>query len=134
MAQTGAAQRGKEQADAIRSFPKVNFPGAELTKLRRRINATRWPDREAVTDQSQGPQLATMQKLAHYWATEYDWRKVETRLNAQPNSITEIDGLDVRLERSWSMSSDFSGLVDQPTILLRSALNGWTQSTKKESL
>jgi pimeloyl-ACP methyl ester carboxylesterase len=57
--------------------------------------ATQWPDRETVTDQSQGPQLATMQKLARYWETEYDWRKVEARLNALPNFITEIDGLDI---------------------------------------
>ena len=63
--------------------------------LRRRIVATGWPERETVTDASQGVQLATMQKLARYWATEYDWRKVEARLNALPNFITEIDGLDI---------------------------------------
>ena len=77
---------------AIRPF-QVNVPDAELTELRRRIQATRWPDRE--TDASQGVQLATMQELARYWATEYDWRKCEARLNAVPNFITEIDGLDV---------------------------------------
>ncbi|MBV8134268.1 MAG: epoxide hydrolase N-terminal domain-containing protein, partial [Deltaproteobacteria bacterium] len=71
-----------EQADAIRPFPKVNFPEAELTELRRRINATKWPERETVTDQSQGVQLATIQALARYWATDYDWRKCEARLNA----------------------------------------------------
>jgi pimeloyl-ACP methyl ester carboxylesterase len=79
---------------AIRPF-RVNVPEEELTELRRRINATRWPDRETVKDQSQGPQLATMQKLARYWATEYDWRKVEAQLNAVPNFMTEIDGLDI---------------------------------------
>ena len=79
---------------AIRPF-HVNVPEAELTEMRRRISATRWPDRETVTDQSQGPQLATVQKLARYWETEYDWRKVEARLNALPNFITEIDGLDI---------------------------------------
>src|ERR1700733_1016745 len=79
---------------AVRPF-QVNIPEAELTELRRRISAMRWPDRETVTDQSEGPQLATMQKLARYWETEYDWRKVETRLNALPNFITEIDGLDI---------------------------------------
>ncbi len=79
---------------AIRPF-RVTFPEAELTELRRRINATRWPDRETVTDQSEGPQLATLQKLARYWEKEYDWRKVEARLNALPNFITEIDGLDI---------------------------------------
>ena len=73
----------------------MNFSDAELTELRRRISATRWPDRETVTDQSQGPQLATLQKLARYWETEYDWRKVEARLNALPNFVTEIDGLDI---------------------------------------
>ena len=79
---------------AIRPF-HVNVPEAELTEMRKRIKATRWPERETVKDQSQGPQLATLQKLAHYWETEYDWRKVETRLNALPNFITEIDGLDI---------------------------------------
>jgi pimeloyl-ACP methyl ester carboxylesterase len=79
---------------AIRPF-RVDFTEAELTELRRRINATRWPERETVTDQSQGPQLATLQKLARYWTTDYDWRKVEARLNALPNFITEIDGLDI---------------------------------------
>ena len=81
-------------ATAIRPF-HFSAPEAELTELRRRISATRWPERETVSDQSQGPQLATMQKLARYWATEYDWRKVETRLNAFPNFVTQIDGLDI---------------------------------------
>ncbi len=81
-------------ADAIRPF-HINIPEEELTELRRRINATRWPDRETVPDQSQGVQLATMQALARYWGTEYDWRKVEARLNALPQFITEIDGLDI---------------------------------------
>jgi pimeloyl-ACP methyl ester carboxylesterase len=79
---------------AIRPF-HVNVPEAELTEMRMRIKATRWPERETVKDQSQGPQLATLQKLARYWETEYDWRKVEGRLNALPNFITEIDGLDI---------------------------------------
>jgi pimeloyl-ACP methyl ester carboxylesterase len=73
----------------------VNVPEAELTELRRRINATRWPEKEPVTDHSQGVPLATMQKLARYWATDYDWRKVEAKLQALPNFITEIDGLDI---------------------------------------
>src|SRR5688500_12473790 len=80
---------------AIRPFHVNNVPEAELTELRRRINATRWPERETVTDQSQGVQLATIQKLARYWATEYDWRKVEGKLQALPQFITEIDGLDI---------------------------------------
>ena len=79
---------------AIRPF-HVNVPEAELTELRRRIKATRWPERETVTDASQGVQLATIQALARYWATEYDWRKVEAKLNALPQFITEIDGLDI---------------------------------------
>jgi pimeloyl-ACP methyl ester carboxylesterase len=79
---------------AIRPF-QVNVPEAELTELRRRINATRFPEKETVTDFSQGVPLATVQKLATYWAAEYDWRKVEARLNAVPNFITEIDGLDI---------------------------------------
>lgn len=82
------------EATAIRSFQVVT-PEAELTELRRRIAATRFPERETVTDFSQGVPLATVQKLANYWATEYDWRKVEARLNAVPNFITEIDGLDI---------------------------------------
>ena len=85
---------GATASDAVHPF-RVNFSDAELAEMRRRITATRWPDRETVTDQSQGPQLATMQKLARYWATEYDWRRVEARLNAVPNFITEIDGLDI---------------------------------------
>jgi hypothetical protein len=78
----------------IRPF-QVNVPEAELTGLRRRINSTRWPDRETVTDEAQGVPLATMQELARYWATDYDWRKCEARLNALPQFITEIDGLDI---------------------------------------
>jgi pimeloyl-ACP methyl ester carboxylesterase len=73
----------------------VKIPEAELTELRRRIDATKWPERETVADASQGVQLATMQKLARYWSTDYDWRKVEAKLNAVPNFITEIDGLDI---------------------------------------
>src|SRR5262249_44110077 len=78
------------KADAIRPF-SVNFPEEALVDLRRRINVTKWPEREQVADASQGVQLATVQKLARYWATEHDWRKAEARLNALPNFITEID-------------------------------------------
>ena len=95
MTQTTGTQRSSEQADAIRPFQKVNVPEAELTELRRRINATKWPEQETVTDASQGVQLATMQALARYWATEYDWHKIEAKLNALPQFITEIDGLDI---------------------------------------
>jgi pimeloyl-ACP methyl ester carboxylesterase len=98
MTQTTGTQQASEQATdktAIRPFPHVNVPEAELTELRRRINATKWPERETVPDQTQGVQLATTQALARYWGTEYDWRKVEARLNALPQFITEIDGLDI---------------------------------------
>jgi pimeloyl-ACP methyl ester carboxylesterase len=88
------AQEKSSDKTAIRPF-RVNVPEAELTEMRRRINATKWPEKEPVADASQGVQLATMQKLARYWATEYDWRKCEAKLNALPNFITEIDGLDI---------------------------------------
>lgn len=90
MAEATAVQRASE----IRPF-QMGFPEAELAELRRRINATRWPERETVEDATQGVQLATVQALARYWAAEYDWRKCEAKLNALPNFITEIDGLDI---------------------------------------
>jgi len=73
----------------------VSFPEEQLADLRRRIKATRWPDREIVSDDTQGVQLATMQALATYWATNYDWRKAETKINSYPNFVTNIDGLDI---------------------------------------
>ncbi|GEC08746.1 hydrolase [Streptomyces spinoverrucosus] len=82
------------EATAIRPFT-FEFSDAELQDLRARIEATRWPEKETVADQSQGTQLATIQELARYWAEEYDWRKVEARLKALPHFITEIDGLDI---------------------------------------
>jgi pimeloyl-ACP methyl ester carboxylesterase len=96
MTPSATDQRSQQATDktALRPF-QVNVPEEELTDLRRRINATRWPERETVTDASQGINLATIQALARYWATEYDWRKVEARLNAVPNFLTEIDGLDI---------------------------------------
>ena len=78
----------------IRPF-RVSFPDADLAELRRRVNATKWPERETVTDETQGVQLATMQKLASYWGTEHDWRKCEARLDALPQFMTQIDGLDI---------------------------------------
>src|ERR1041385_2161972 len=85
-----------QQSDktAIRPF-QFNFSDAELADLRARVNATRWPERELVQDASQGVQLATMQKLARYWGTDYNWRKGEAKLKAVPHFITEIDGLDI---------------------------------------
>jgi hypothetical protein len=92
-ARSAVAEQTGSDKTAIHPF-QVNVPEAELTELRRRIKATRWPERETVTDQSQGVQLATIQALARYWA-DYDWRNVEARLNSLPNFVTEIDGLDI---------------------------------------
>ena len=113
MTQISATPQGSKQADdknAIRPF-QVNVPEAELTELRRRINATKWPERETVADASQGVQLATMQALARYWGTEYDWRKVEARLNALPQFITEIDGLDIHFIHVRSQHEDALPLI-----------------------
>jgi pimeloyl-ACP methyl ester carboxylesterase len=88
------APRAAAEAADVRPF-RVNIPDTDLAEMRRRVKATRWPDRETVPDASQGVQLATMQKLTSYWATQHDWRKVETRLNAVPNFMTTIDGLDI---------------------------------------
>ena len=96
--------------DIIRAF-RVSVPEDELADLRRRVLATRWPDRETVNDTSQGVQLATTKKLAHYWATDYDWRKVEARLNALPQFITEIDGLDIHFIHVRSKHSDALPLI-----------------------
>ena len=82
-------------APAIRPFTIETTPEAELQDLRKRISATRWPEKETVDDQSQGVQLETTQALARYWAKEYDWRKCEARLKALPHFITTIDGLDI---------------------------------------
>jgi len=91
---TDVAQQASSEKTAIRPF-RVGFPEADLTELRRRVNATRWPERETVTDDSQGARLAMMQELARYWGTDYDWSRCEGKLNALPNFITEIDGLDI---------------------------------------
>jgi pimeloyl-ACP methyl ester carboxylesterase len=106
-------------ATAIRPFAKIEFPEAELKALRTRIEATRWPEKETVKpvqrqetkDQSQGVQLATMQKLARYWATDYDWRKCEARLNALQHFITEIDGLDIHFIHVRSKHEDALPLI-----------------------
>jgi pimeloyl-ACP methyl ester carboxylesterase len=100
----------KSGATAIRPF-QVGFSEAELTDLRRRINATRWPERETVTDDSQGVPLALMQELADYWATAYDWSKCEARLNGLPNFITEIDGLDIHFIHVRSEHDDALPLI-----------------------
>src|ERR1041384_5250855 len=79
---------------AVRPF-RIEVPQHEIEELRRRIDATRWPTKELVADRSQGVQLAAIQALARYWATEYDWRRCEARLAALPHFMTEIDGLDI---------------------------------------
>jgi pimeloyl-ACP methyl ester carboxylesterase len=99
---TVAGETTQPQADStadasnqnIRPF-NVNVPEKALVDLRQRIAATRWPDREAVTDRSQGAQLAKIQALVRYWGTDYDWRKAEAKLNALPQFVTKIDGLDI---------------------------------------
>src|ERR1700716_3624955 len=95
--QTSAAATATAAQDstAIRPFTVPVVPQAALDDLRRRIAATRWPEKETVADQTQGVQLATMQKLASYWGKDYDWRKCEAKLKALPNFITTIDGLDI---------------------------------------
>jgi pimeloyl-ACP methyl ester carboxylesterase len=90
----GASRARAVEADAVRPF-RVNISDEDLADLRQRIKATRWPEKEPVADFSQGVPLATMQKLARYWTTEYDWRKVEAKLNSYPQFITNIDGLDI---------------------------------------
>ena len=89
----GAQQTGSDKT-AVRPF-LMNVPEAELTELRRRINTAKWPERETVMDDSQGVPLAMIQELARYWGTDYDWGKCEAKLNALPNFLTEIDGLDI---------------------------------------
>jgi pimeloyl-ACP methyl ester carboxylesterase len=93
------------EVNTIRPF-EVSFPEAELTELRRRVNATRWPDRETVTDDSQGVRLATMQELARHWGADYDWSKCEQNLNGRPQFITEIDGLDIHFIHARSQHED----------------------------
>jgi len=90
---------------------RAGFPEEEIAELRRRIAATRWPERETVTDDSQGVPLAMMQELARYWGTDYDWRKCEGNLNALPNFLTEIDGLDIHFIHVRSQHEDALPLI-----------------------
>ena len=106
----GTQHTGSSDNAAVRPF-QVGFPEAELTDLRRRVNATRWPERETVTDDSQGVRLAMMQDLARYWATDYDWGKCEAKLNALPNFMTEIDGLDIHFIHVRSQHQDALPLI-----------------------
>jgi Epoxide hydrolase N terminus len=92
--QTSTNAHTATQSDQIRPF-RVNVPDDALVDFRKRVLATRWPEKETVNDRSQGVQLAKLQELVRYWGTEYDWRKVEAKLNALPQIITTIDGLDI---------------------------------------
>src|SRR5579883_1969572 len=94
-AATEVAQQASTSSSAVRPF-HVNFSDADLDDLRRRIKATRWPDRETVNDDSQGVPLEMLQGLASYWATGYDWRQCEAKLNSLPMFVTTIDGLDIQ--------------------------------------
>lgn len=107
MASTTSQQESTQDtaADGIRPF-RVAVPEDALVDLRQRVAAMRWPDKETVTDASQGVQLATMQALAHRWATDYDWRQVEARLNALPQFLTEIDGVDIHFIHARSHHDD----------------------------
>ena len=107
---TEGAQEPSSDKTAIRSF-QVGFPEADLAELRRRVNATRWPNRETVTDDSQGVRLAMMQNLAAYWGTKHDWRACEARVNDLPNFITEIDGLDIHFIHVRSQHEDALPLI-----------------------
>jgi hypothetical protein len=104
------AVTGYAEDKSIRPF-KVNVSEESIAELRRRIAATRWPEKETVADQSQGVPLATMQELARYWATDYDWRKVEAKLHALPQFITEIDGLDIHFIHVRSKHEDALPLI-----------------------
>jgi pimeloyl-ACP methyl ester carboxylesterase len=105
-----AGQQTASDQTAVRPF-QVSFPEAELNELRRRILATRWPERETVTDDSQGVPLATIQQLARYWGTDYDWSKCQRRLNSLPQFVSEIDGLDIHFIQVRSKHEDSMPLI-----------------------
>ncbi len=107
---TAMSQPETSAAAAIHSF-RIDIPDEALEDLRRRIAATQWPEKETVADSSQGVPLATMQELARYWATDYDWRTVEARLNSLPQFITEIDGLDIHFIHVRSKHDDALPLI-----------------------
>ena len=98
-------------ATAIRPFTIPKVPEAELQALRARIAATRWPDAETVTDESQGVPLAMIQELAGYWATDYDWRRCEATMSGLPHCITKIDGLDIHFIHVRSRHEDALPLI-----------------------
>jgi pimeloyl-ACP methyl ester carboxylesterase len=110
MATTTSTDQAAADGTPIRPF-QVSFPQSDLAELRRRVEATRWPERETVSDDSQGVRLAMMQELAGYWATDYDWSRCEERLNALPQFITEIDGLDIHFIHVRSRHEDALPLI-----------------------
>ena len=118
----GDSRMGTIEDNAIRPF-HINIPDEQLVDLRRRIAATKWPEQETVTDASQGVQLATIQKLARYWGTDYDWRKVEARLSALPQFVTTIDGLDIHFIHVRSKN---------PNALPMIIAHGWPGSVLEE--
>jgi pimeloyl-ACP methyl ester carboxylesterase len=108
---THGAQQADSDNTTIRPFPQLNYPDADLDDLRRRIAATRWPERETVSDDTQGVRLAMMQDLLRYWGGDYDWRACEARLNALPQFVTEIDGLDIHFIHVRSAHEDALPLI-----------------------
>ena len=111
-----AASTSNEASTAVADDPtirpfRIEVPQGAIEDLRRRIDETRWPERETVDDDSQGVPLATMQELARYWATEHDWRRCEAALNALPQFTTEIDGLDIHFIHVRSQHEDALPLV-----------------------
>jgi pimeloyl-ACP methyl ester carboxylesterase len=102
---SAAASDDAQRSAAVRPF-RVRVPQKELNELRRRVKETRWPDRETVRDRSQGAQLAKLRPLVEYWGTGYNWRKAEAKINALPQFITEIDGLDIQFAHIRSPHSD----------------------------
>jgi Epoxide hydrolase N terminus len=119
---TQLAQETAGDSTAITPFPPINIPEADLTDLRRRINATRWPDRELVDDQSQGIQLSLMQALATYWGSDYNWRTCETKLNAIPQFTTVIDGQKIHFMHVKSKLPNALPLI---------ITHGWPGSSKR---
>jgi hypothetical protein len=103
-------QTHQTTATAVRPF-RVDMPEETIVELRRRIAATQWPEKETVADQSQGVPLAMMQQLARYWGTEYDWRTCEAKLNALPQFMTEVDGLDIHFIHVRSQHEDALPLI-----------------------
>jgi pimeloyl-ACP methyl ester carboxylesterase len=110
MSRNSGTQLTNGGSTAVRPF-QVGFPDAEVAELRRRVNATRWPEQETVSDDSQGVRLALMRELAAYWGSDYDWRRCEAKLKALPHFMTEIDGLDIHFIHVRSEHEDALPLI-----------------------